>query len=141
MAVTEAGHETGRMFVDRDGQIHLNGSVLYADGTGAAVRIKTSTVAAAGSIQGDAGALVEGFNLVSAADDTKGVRLPLAGAGMQVIVKSSVSNKILKVWPGVGDAINALSVDAAMSLASGPTVALFVAYDATTWYTVPLLPS
>jgi hypothetical protein len=104
-------------------------------------RIPTATVAAAGSVQGDAAALAEGFNLVTAADDTKGVLLPSAVAGMVVIVKSSVSNKILKVWPATGDAINAIAANSAMSLASGPTVAMFVAYDATTWYSLPLLPS
>lgn len=123
------------------------GAIVIGDSNAASLtfgvmpRIPTSTVAAAGNAQGNAGVLVEGFNLVTAADDTKGVVLPAAAAGMQVIVKSSVSNKILKVYPNTSDVINALSADAAISLASGPTVAIFIAYDATTWYTIPLLPS
>ena len=123
-----------------------NGAIAIGDSNTASItmgvmpRIPTGTVAAAGTVQGDAGALIEGFNLVSAADGTKGVRLPLAVAGMQVIVKCN-ANAVLKVWPGVGDAINAIAGDAAMSLASGLTAARFTAYDATTWYTDPLLPS
>lgn len=101
----------------------------------------TATVAAAGSSQTDAASITTGFTLVTAADDTKGVKLPAAVAGSVAVVKSSVSNKILKVYPATGDAINALSANAAISLASGPTIAMFIAYDATTWYTLPLLPS
>lgn len=102
-------------------------------------RIATATVAATGSAQGDAAAIVEGFTLVTAGDGTKGVALPSAVAGMQVIVKNG-AGAILKVYPATSDAINALSANAALSMAAN-TSALFVAYDATTWYTVPLLPS
>lgn len=104
-------------------------------------RIPTATVAAAGNAQGNAAALVEGFNQVTGADDTKGVILPSAVAGMVVIVKSTVSNKILKVYPNTSDGINAIIADSPISFASGPTIAAFYAYDATTWYTLPLLPS
>lgn len=104
-------------------------------------RIPTTTVAATGSDQSGAAALIEGGNQVTGADDAKGVKLPSAVAGMVVLVKSTVANKILKVYPNTSDVINALSADAAISLASGPTPALFWAYDATTWYTLPLLPS
>ena len=103
--------------------------------------IPCATVAGAGSTQGDAAAIATGFTLVTLADDTVGVKLPTASAGLVCIVKSSVANKILKVYPNTSDGINALSVNAAISLASGPTIAMFVAYDATTWYTLPLLPS
>lgn len=103
--------------------------------------IPTATVAATGSDQAGAAAITTGFALVSGADDAKGVKLPTAVAGLQCIIKSSVAGKILKVYPFSGDAINALAGDAAISLASGPTAAMFIAYDATTWYTLPLLPS
>lgn len=67
--------------------------------------------------------------------------LPVAKAGMVVYLKSTVSNKILKVWPQTGAAINAIAASTAMSLASGPTPAILVASSATQWYTIPLLPS
>jgi hypothetical protein len=124
-----------------DGAISIGTSNTASLTLGVMPRIPVAAVAAAGSIQGDAGALFEGFNVVSAADDTKGVVLPSAVAGMQVIIKSTVSNKILKVWPATGDAINAIPANSAMSLASGPTPVMLIAADATTWYTLPLLPS
>jgi len=37
MATLEAGHQPNRMYVDNDGNIHLNGSVLYTDEVGTAV--------------------------------------------------------------------------------------------------------
>ena len=101
-------------------------------------------LAAAGSAITDAGAITVksgGFVTVSAADDTKGVRLPVPDkAGYQVIIKSTVAAKILKVWPHSGAVINALSASAALSLASG-SLTVHLVWDGTTWYTLPLLPS
>lgn len=105
------------------------------------IAMKSATVAATGSAQGDAAAVTEGFTLVSAADATKGVKLPAAAAGKVCLIKNiDVANAVLKVYPNTSDVINALSADAAISMAA-KTSALFVAYDATTWYTLPLLPS
>lgn len=123
------------------GAITIGASNTASITFGVMPRYPVAAVAAAGNAQGNAGALSEGVNIVSAADDTKGVVLPSADAGMVVYVKSTVSNKILKVYPNTSDVINALSADAAISLASGPTPAIFIAADATTWYTFPLLPS
>ncbi len=102
--------------------------------------IKTATVAAAGSNQGTAAAVSDGFTLVSAADDTKGVILPAAVAGRTVILKNNVSGKTLKIYPASGDAINALSANASYDI-TGLTATLLVAYDATTWYSLPLVAS
>lgn len=101
--------------------------------------IPSATVAATGSAQGDAAAITSGFTRVTAADGTKGVKLPAAVAGTVAIVKNNTA-AVLKVYPNTSDAINALSADAAISMAS-LTSAVFVAYDATTWFTIPLLPS
>ncbi len=101
-----------------------------------------ATVAAAGSIQGDATAITSAspcLILVTAADGTKGVKLPTAAAGLEVTIKNNTA-AVLKVWPFSGDAINAIAADSAISMAS-LTCATFHAYDATTWYTSPLLPS
>ena len=105
-----------------------------------ALYIKSSTVAAAGSTQGNAAALSDGFNLVSAADGTKGVLLPAAAAGRVVIIKNNTSAQTLKVWPATGDAINAVAANSNDTMA-GLTSWMMIAYDATTWYTVPLLAS
>lgn len=101
---------------------------------------RSASVAAAGSAQSDAAALSEGFQAVSAADGTKGVILPVPIAGAQVWIKGT-ANAVLKVYPNSGGAINGLSANAAMSLASGLTPAIFIADSTTQWYTFPLLPS
>jgi hypothetical protein len=99
-----------------------------------------ASVTAAGSAIGDAAALSNGLNIVTGADGTKGVILPVAVPGMQVYVKG-VTAGVLKVYPQSSSTINALSASAAISLASGATPAIFVASSTTQWYTIPLLPS
>lgn len=97
-----------------------------------------ASVAAAGSAQGDAAALVGRVNTVSAADGTKGVILPAAVAGIQVDVYNEHATNGLKVYPASGDDINDGSSDAAVTI-EGKTLARFVALDGTTWaaqYTV-----
>ena len=101
--------------------------------------LKSATVAATGSTQANAAAVSDGFTLVSAADGTKGIVLPAAVAGRTIILKNGAA-AILKVWPAVGDAINAIAVDSNYVLAAN-TSSLLVAYDSTTWYSVPLLAS
>jgi hypothetical protein len=95
-------------------------------------------VAAAGSAQGDAAALVGRVNVVTGADGTKGVILPAAIAGIQVDVYSSVATNGLKIYPASGDDINDGSADASITI-EGKTLARFVAVDTSTWaaqYTV-----
>lgn len=101
--------------------------------------LKTATVAATGSTQSDAASVSDGLTLVTAADGTKGIKLPAAVAGRTVILKNGAA-AILKVWPASGDGINAIAVDSNYVLAAN-TSSLLVAYDATTWYSVPLLAS
>jgi len=101
--------------------------------------IPTATVAATGSNQSNAAAVTTGFTLVSAADATKGVKLPTAVAGAQCILKNNV-NAVLVLWPNTDDAINAIAANSSMNIPALTSVHL-VAYDATTWYTLPLLPS
>jgi len=101
--------------------------------------LKTATVAATGSTQADAASVSDGLTLVTAADGTKGIKLPAAVAGRTVILKNGAA-AILKVWPASGDGINAITVDSNYVLAAN-TSSLLIAYDATTWYSVPLLAS
>lgn len=103
--------------------------------------IKSATVAATGSTQTDAAQLAGGFTLVTAADATKGVKLPAAVAGRVVIIKNAdAANAVLKVWPSTDDAINAVAANGSYSMAAKTSVML-VAYDATTWYSIPLVAS
>jgi len=101
--------------------------------------LKSATVAAAGSTQANAAAVSDGFTLVSAADGTKGVVLPAAVAGRTVILKNNAA-AVLKVWPASGDAINAITVDSNFTM-TNLTACMYIAYDSTTWYSVPLVAS
>jgi hypothetical protein len=103
-------------------------------GTGA-----SATVAAAGSTQADAAPIAAGLTQVTAANGTKGVVLPTPVPGMICYVKNTVAS-ILKVYPPGTGVINALSASAAISMAAS-TAAAFIAFDTTTWYTFPLVPS
>lgn len=102
--------------------------------------LAVSSVTAAGSVIGDAAQLSQGINVVTGADGTKGVILPTAVPGMQVIVKG-VTAGVLKVWPKTGATINALSASAALSMTTGAMPLTFVATSATQWYTLPLVAS
>lgn len=62
------------------------------------------------------------ITVVTAGD---GVKLPLAVAGMQVTVFNSHASNPLNVWPGVGDAINALAANAVYSMPPGKTATFF----------------
>ena len=116
------------------------GAVTPSTGAFSGLSLSVTAVAAAGNDNTNAAALGAGINIVSAADGTKGVILPAAVAGKVVIVKGTAA-AILKVYPASGDQINELTVTTgALSMAS-KTAAIFVAADATTWYSIPLLPS
>lgn len=91
-----------------------------------------ATVVADGSIQGDAAAIADGFTLVTAANGALGVKLPTAAAGGLAVVKNNAA-AVLLLYPFLGDAIDALGTNAAMSVPPYATVT-FVAYDDTTWY-------
>jgi hypothetical protein len=118
------------------GLTSLSGADVTATGD---LYVASATVAATGSTQTDAAQLAGGFTLVSAADATKGVKLPAAVPGRVVIIKNG-ANAVLKVWPSTGDAINAIAANSNYVLAAN-TASILVAYDSTTWYSVPLLAS
>jgi len=102
--------------------------------------LAVTAVTAAGSVIGDAAQLSQGINVVTGADGTKGVILPVAVPGMQVIVKG-VTAGVLKVWPKTGATINALSASAALSMTTGAMPLILVATSSTQWYTIPLVAS
>ena len=108
--------------------------------TTGAVKLPVAAVAAAGSGQGDAAALSFGINVVSAADGTKGVILPVAEAGAIVIIKNTAS-AILKIYPATGGAINAVAANGAFSTTANPVPLVLFATSATQWYTLPLVPT
>jgi hypothetical protein len=48
---------------------------------------------------------------------------------------------VLKIYPATGDGINALTVTTGSLDIAANTAAMLIAYNATTWYSLPLLPS
>lgn len=113
-------------------------TVLGASTT-ATPTVPSATVAGTGTTQGTAAAVVAGFTSVTLADGIVGVLLPTASAGTQVTLKNNAAGALL-VYPFTGDGINAVAVNSPYSMA-GFTTATFIAYDVTTWYTVPLVAS
>lgn len=126
--------------VSGDGTLSSAG-VLAIESFAAMPTIPSATVVAAGADQAGATAVTTGFTLVTGADAAVGCKLPTAVAGSVCIIKNAdADNAVLKVYPFLGDAINALAANASLDMAAKTSV-LLVAYDDTTWYSVPLLPS
>lgn len=96
---------------------------------------------AAGSTVTDAAQLLEGFQVVTGADGTKGVKLPVTPAAGAVVILKGTTSAVLKVWPDAAATINAIGSNGAMSLTSGVIPAIFIAKSATQWYSIPLVPS
>jgi hypothetical protein len=95
----------------------------------------SAAVNAAGTTQGTATGLVSNINNVTVVTAAAaGVRLPTAVAGMRILVRNSDSADTLSIYPATGGTINALSVNAAFTLAAGSTTEL-MATTATQWYT------
>jgi hypothetical protein len=84
--------------------------------------------------------LLNEVNQVASAHAADAVTLPTASPGMVVTVLLSTSSNTCKVFPAVGDTINALSKDAAITM-SALTRAQFVCVAPLQWWTLPLLPS
>lgn len=82
----------------------------------------SETVAAAGTVQGDAAALSQvSFHKVTGADATKGVMLPVTttlAVGTTHIILSTTA-AVLKIYPQSGGAINGGAANASISTVSG----------------------
>ena len=109
--------------------------------TNASVSVDVAKPAAAGSTRADATALTASFSLVTGADATKGVVLPAPTAGRLVVLKNDdTANAVLKVYAPGSAKINGVAGSTAFSMAA-KTACWFVAYDATDWFSVPLVAS
>jgi hypothetical protein len=91
------------------------------------------TLAAAGSVIANAGAISARLTVVTGADDTKGVVLPsTASPGDEYIIYQTAATAGLKVYPPVNGDINDGSANAAVVM-EGKSVGRFVNLDGTTW--------
>ena len=121
-------------FVMSEGTATVNGAKTF----GTMPIIPEATVAATGTIQGDAALIATGFTLVSGSADA-GIILPAAVAGLVCFVKNNISGN-LDVYPDGTDTINAIGGGSEITMAS-LTSAMFICYNGAGWYTFPLLPS
>lgn len=95
--------------------------------------LKATTAAAAGTNQATATDLVARMHHVTAADGTKGVKLPaITAEGQIVVVYNATAASGLKVYPATGAAINGGTANAAVTI-EGKTMAFFVASSTTNW--------
>lgn len=131
--ITETGTSTNAGSQTIDGTLTVTGAITATAGvigtlTGDQL-MPCATVAATGSVQADAASVAAGFTLATAADATKGVKLPAAAAGKICIIKNDdAANAVLKIWPATGDGINAIAVNSNYVLAAkwGPLYELGV---------------
>ena len=120
--------------------VTVDGTLLKDGGvtTGATGRLAlgyVATLAGAGTIQGDAAAVVAQVTFVTGSDGTVGVVLPGATAGAAYTIYNTVSAQNLKVYPASGDDINDGTTNVHVNLA-GKAAAIFVGLDTTTWLMV-----
>lgn len=119
----------------------LTTATVSGTGTFTTLAVDVAKPAAAGSTRADATSMTASFNWVTAADATKGVVIPAPTAGRVIIVKNDdAANAILKVYAPGSAKINGVAGSTAFSMAA-KTACLFVAYDTTDWFSVPLVAS
>ena len=119
----------------------LTTATVSGTGTFTTLAVDVAKPAAAGSTRTDATSMTASFNWVTAADATKGVVIPAPTAGRIIIVKNDdTANAILKVYAPGSAKINGVAGSTAFSMAA-KTACLFVAYDTTDWFSVPLVAS
>jgi|GEM_PF-1311184 len=128
----------GAITIDSSGTGATKGAITI--GTNAASltlgkmpRIPTALVNAAGGNIATAGALSEGFNLVAASDNAKGVQLPSCVDGAQCIVVNLVTDKTLLIYPPVGKQVNNAGANNAITVAAN-TVGIYVSEGTNAWY-------
>jgi hypothetical protein len=103
---------------------------------GCNVRAAVKTVAATGTAIGNAAALAEGFQYVTAANNSAAVILPAGSVGMRVEVVNAVYTATLQVFPQVNNAINNLANNAVYNCPNGGH-RVFTYVAAGQWYTDP----
>lgn len=110
-------------------------------GTGYAAGLPTAScqnnIAAAGTTQGNATALVAAINRVTTVAANSGVALPASAGGLSIAVVNATTTNGLNVYPAdtSGDTINGQAANAPFSVPPGKT-ATFVCAASGQWHTV-----
>lgn len=98
------------------------------------IRSITTGISAAGSTQGTATLLTKDVNVVSVVTIGTGVVLPVAVAGMVIIVNNNGVNA-LNVYPNTNTTINNLTINSPLEQSPGASLQ-FYATSPTQWYTL-----
>ena len=96
--------------------------------------LAVGTIAAAGSSEADATAITTGKVMVTAADGTKGVILPVGELDMAIEVVNTESAQDLKVYPNTGAQINSLTATTGAFTVPGGATRTFYCDAALHWY-------
>jgi hypothetical protein len=127
------GNGNENMTVDAVG----SGVILVAGAStgGCNVRVPVTTSAASGNTISNANASIkEGFNYVTAANNSLAVILPVGAVGMQVTIVNAVYTAGLIVFPQVNAAINNLTANTSYNMGNGAK-RIFTYAVANQWYT------
>lgn len=107
--------------------------IVGAAGKGQLALANQASLAAAGSNQGGAAAIVNQVTVVTGSDDAKGVVLPApAAGGAPRFVYNSVTNKTVEIYPPSGGTINGGTTNVSVTLPAA-TLAVFFPTSATNW--------
>ncbi len=120
LAVTGASNLVGDTTV---GNVSSAGIISFLAGT----------LAATGTVQGNAAAIVKQVTAVSAADNAKGVKLPAPAGNLSkiLILKNTVATSYLKVYPNDSETVDGAS---SVNIAANEAAVLFS--DGTNWFTL-----
>ncbi len=128
----------GAVILDSSGTGSTKGAVTI--GTNAATltlgkmpRVPMAAVTAAGGNIATAGACSEGYNLISASDNSKGVQLPSCVDGAQCVIINLVTDKTLEIYPPTGKQVNLAGANNAITVAAN-SVGFYVSEGTNAWY-------
>jgi hypothetical protein len=96
-----------------------------------------NSISAAGTVQANATQLTNSINVVTTVSAGSGVKLPVAEAGMRIIVRNSTST-ILNVYPNTGAAIEPALANAAYTLNATTSMEFFCSTGGASgqWFTL-----
>ncbi len=125
-----ASASTGSVTLSLPSALTVPGSLTVTS----ALNLSTTTgISAAGSTQGTATAITTDINIVSTVGASQGVVLPTATAG-RVLKVTNLGANALSIYPASGASIDALSANAATTLAVGMSIEI-MATSTTVWKT------
>lgn len=109
------------------------GSLVISDDSSGLRMNVGAYLASAGSVQGDAAAIVDRLTPVTGGDGTKGVILPASPTDGDFYVVINDAAGALKVYPGTGDVINQGAANASVTIAAEAMLNCY-AFSAGLWY-------